>query len=260
MDDVNGTEQELALVYTNASEDVIFVNEYFLDLMHYQRRVQVLGEKLREVLSLEAQTADEVWKRVKESGRVEHDMVRVRPAGNGEVEVAFSGVANYDLNRNFIGADFTLTNLLETSMLEKRPPSDHGILINVHAAQLTRKGGFSLEDSQLAVYFVSHLQALHLLSARLMGLKMQQSLGERLNGLATEHGWPVRIEEGYVDFSAPIGDIIAYQQLLNEAVSYMTNMIGNRVISAEMARIDETMDTQTLERAASAGLRFFEVG
>src|SRR5689334_17231775 len=92
----------LAMLFTNAMGQVVFVDRAFLTMMRYDDAGMVAGEPLHKVLGLDQKNALQLLDTLRRQGQVRDWELDFAQAGMS-VRLSLAGVATRDEGGNFIG-------------------------------------------------------------------------------------------------------------------------------------------------------------
>lgn len=243
-----------ALLFTDARGRVVFVDAHFLELLGGSAGVHV-GEPLHRVLGSAQAEISRLLNEVSSAGYAHDVPLTVEQGGQPRV-LYCTGVATYDPNGAFIGADITLREA--GSGEPEAAPVTHSDVLQQRIQQITSEaeGRKTVEDkTRLALYFTTQIGAIRVLLARMGGPRVADTLEAALNKRARDNHWPMTISLGEVILDDNRLDGAAYRALLEEALDYAANVIGRRVAQAEMQTVDGHINGETRDVAEQAGLR-----
>lgn len=235
------TAQHSALLFTNVLGQVIFVDHYFLKMM--KRRSSdvraIVGKPLHEIIGLDSETVEQLIQEIGETGRVSERQLTLQDARGAPFAVFCGGVATYDNDGAFVGADITLRRAASTP--DSRP--------DTIAIDLNTK-----DETMLQMYFTAQVEALHELLIRLGGQRLGSNLETIINETSQRNVWPVNMQSGRVHVELKITDVDVYNALLSKAAAFARSVSGPSMVRKKMQGIDKTMDVTTLELVKEKGL------
>jgi hypothetical protein len=237
----------LAMLFTNAMGQVVFVDRAFLRMMRYTDAGMVAGEPLHKVLGLDQKNALQLLDTLRRQGQV-RDWPLETASANGHISLA--GVATRDESGNFIGADITLRDLTAPEVV-----SHTDVLSTRVKEALAGAHPQGENEVLLQLYFTTQIEALYVQMTRLVGLGARKHLDKAINDLAQKNKWAISMKDGHANSLTDQTDAPVFRALLTEAFNYGVGIIGRRVVAREMQRIDGQMDTRAVQLAGEAGLR-----
>jgi hypothetical protein len=253
---INGGSQDVstALLFTNNLGQVIFVDNAFLKLMAYPEAGVVAGEPLYKALGLDQQSARQFMESLVKVGRVDEQPFKVRGLNGIELRLICSGVGSYDARGSFIGADITLREVADSHkpLAQPKPVAEP---VTVPIREVAAEAEAPEHDMFLELYFTSHIKALYVLMARLMGVQVHKVLDKIINETCQRGGWPVQIKNGI--FATDLGALghDEYRVLMSKMLDHAIKVIGQRYVAREMDKVDVQIHEGVLVIASQAGLR-----
>jgi hypothetical protein len=249
------TRPPLALLYTDAKGRVISIHGPLLDQIKLDDLGDIVGEPLHSVLGIEYDASKYLVENVAQNGNVQDWALDIHPQRNSPISVLCTSVGTFNDRGDFIGADITLYK--HAPSVATDPPSTiaHTDTLLTHIQQL--QGGSDLPEDQalLQLYATVQFSALHVLLARMAGLRIAKTLETTINKLADQKNWPLRVSG---DRLLPkLGEIPneTYRAMLEETVRFAANIIGRRMVVAEMRAVDGRMSERAVHLAEHVGLR-----
>ncbi len=232
------------MLFTNVRGDVVFVDRNFLLLTKRSPDELVVGKPFYSLLGIDAQSATHWLRDLMQQGFA----VR-RPASlttnTGTLRPALAtGVAAYAERMSFIGADILLT----LPSLDYRLPTQsirHTDVMSTYLQQAVLDARLTKSRTFLQVYVVAQIDALQILLGRMSGLQIRDRLEQILNETARGQGIPALMRNGYLEFTHKTTNLGAYGSLLRAAVGYSVNVLGKRLVAAEIRAIP--IDPQLVE-------------
>jgi hypothetical protein len=242
----------LALMFTDAQGQVVFVDNNFLSLMKCPEAGVVVGEPLHRALRADSKVISQLLKDVSISGYVHDREIEVLPWSGDPVTVRCTGVATFDDREGFIGADFTLRDAA-LAKSDAPQPTHHRDALTTRIKQVHAEATSLESKILLQLYFSTQVSALEILLARLAGPRILHTLESKLNHASELQG--VYIKDGHLTFESKDIPADVYYALLNEVIKYSSGVIGRRMVSHELQIVDEQMDAESRRMAEQAGLR-----
>jgi hypothetical protein len=236
------------LVFTNTQGAVIFVDHPFLDMLRFGETVQVTGEPLYKVLGLDEKLTKALLDEVQKSGTVKHRALQVTRPDGSQFDVHCSATATRDSKGRFIGADITLRR-------ERAAGEESDALTNTQVRSALARPGSPEDNVFVQLYFTTHLKSLYILMVRLLGLWVREHLDRIINEVSTENGWSIRIQDGLFLSDLNESSVIVFRGLIVPTMDYAVNMIGRKVVSREVEKVDSGFHPGLLKLADQAGLR-----
>jgi hypothetical protein len=242
----------LAMLFTDALGQVVFVDHTFLRLMNLAEAGSVAGEPLHKALGMEQKAARQLLEDLRAAGHIQDRQLELQSVKGRTMKVVFTGVATYDESGTFLGADLTLRDLKratnEIKMVER------GDVIKTRVQQLLDDDAPVAAIDYVELYFKTQMEALHVLLVRLMGLWVRDQLDAVINEQAEQHGWGVRFRDGLFCMVFREDETEMYRILLGTAADYAVSLIGARIVAREMQTVDANMDSRAFEAAFNAGV------
>jgi hypothetical protein len=275
----------LALLFTDARGRIVFVDNNFLEMLHYETASSLVGTPLNKVAGIEASALSSLLQDVARTGYVHERPLALHGPGGTSLDVLCSSVATYNPEGEFIGVDMTFHDAADATLEDDTAPVHGDVLqsriLQIHAeaearaqaqadeaeaharlqadealARAANQANQRAQEEQILrqLYFTAQVNALQVLLARMGGPRVHATLEESLNKSAAKNRWPIRILGGQIT----IGDnmpVEGYQTLLGSVVDYGANVVGRAWMLQEMKAVDLRMDARTREIAEQAGLR-----
>jgi len=145
----------------------------------------------------------------------------------------------------FIGVDFLLT-----------PPSsensatlyiDHSDILNSYLQQALIESKLLNKGTFLQVCATVYIEAIQVLLTRIGGPQMRDTLERIINSTAHQHGIPVIMQNGYLEFLDKKMHFNAHRILLRTAVKYAVDTIGIRLVTQEMKTFESQVSSRFFE-------------
>jgi hypothetical protein len=238
----------LALVFTDSHGRVISLHGPLLDLMQLDDPGSIVGKPLHTVLGIELEVAQNLIESTAQQGRVLDWLLEIHIQEAESMAVQCASTASLDDKGGFIGADITLHN-------QQAQPASQDDSLTVHIQQTQAEATSEADQDLIRLYVTVQFSALHVLLARMAGLRVVESLETTINKIAGKRDWPLSINGDRLlahqdDISAEV-----YRVLLSETIRFVANIIGRRTVVAQMRAVDEHMGDRAVELAQDAGLR-----
>ncbi len=247
----HNSQDTAALVFTNNVGQVIFVDQAFLTLLSYTETGIVAGEPLFKALRQEAKTVERLLDRLIKDGRVEGEVLAIPGKDSQPHHFVFDGIANYDQNKLYQGADITLREATRTPTGSLTPV--------VTSAVPTRQVSPEMASGEtgifIALYFTSQIKAIYVLLSRLMGVWTQANLDKIITETAAKAGHPIQVKNGLFASDLSAIDPATFRAILSKVLSYAVNIIGKRIVEREVAATDAKLHEGVLVLASQVGLR-----
>ncbi len=236
-----------AVLMTNEMNQVVFVDSRFLGLMSYSQAGVIVGEPLHKALGWALNTASELVQELKQTGHLPPRVVELQAAGGGSVRVVCTGIATYDHQGTFLGADLSLQWVNAASVI--------GAQETPHAETPNAEDMIRLES-----YFLAYVQAIQAFLVMLGGQRFRVALKTMVNDTAEQNGWPVRLLDDYVNTEVSVTETSLQRQaeiyaaLLTRAILYAVRIAGKNRVAKEIKAIDAKTDPQVRAIARQLGL------
>jgi hypothetical protein len=247
----------LCLVFTDARGRIVFADTNFLELLCQDDTVSLVGEPLHKVLKAAPQGVSELIAAIARTGYVREHRIEAQ-GGDGEpLSIACTGVATYDDQGAFIGADVTICDVTHFAPTDPHV-IDHGDILSVRIKEIqgqAEKQWIAEEETLALGYFIAQVSALQVLLGRMGGPRVWEMVETLVNQTANKHTWPVQLRGGRLIVSGEELPINAYALLLDQVVDYGVSIIGQQTIVREMQAVDEQMTDHLRGMADQAGLR-----
>src|SRR5688572_23435621 len=118
MDSVRGWQTSpAAVMFTNMRGQIIFVDKQFLRMLKYSEQALV-GVPFHKVLGIEVDMGRKLLQDMAETGYVDACDLQIQATDGGTLHVSCSGIATYDENGKFLGADMTLRDMTSDASLD----------------------------------------------------------------------------------------------------------------------------------------------
>jgi hypothetical protein len=243
-----------AVLFTNNLGQVIFVDHVFLNLMKYPEAGTVTGEPLHKALRLDQDTGKLLLDDLRQKGSLRDRLVEVHDATNGTLRLYVNGFATYDPNGNFLGADIMLRQSVEENEAPEEMLEHLNEDVTIPSRDMLSETTFGEYGQFLELYFTTHIKAHYVLFQRLIGLMARGNLDKLINQTAKKNGWTIEIKNGL--FLRPLTGTTpeVYQALLREVLNYGVNMVGLRIVSRSVDKVDQDLHEGLIGLAQQHGL------
>jgi hypothetical protein len=235
-----------ALVMTNMLGQVIFLDHPCLTLLRRSQNEarNVIGKPLHEALGIPSKTTEQIIKDVSKNGRVEIQPLDIKDTRGKTIPVACTAVATYDDKRAFVGMDITLRPIASTP--------DMQLVIEYPTVETNLD---SKEESYVQTYFAQQVNAVYNSLFQLGGKRVAKNLENIINETAQRNVWPVTMQDGQVQVQLKSTDVDIYRALLAKASTYAASVVGERIVTKEMQKVDEQMDSRIIQFVKELRLR-----
>lgn len=245
----------LGLIFTDSRGQVVFVDYYFLRLIHANDADQIIGGALHHALGIDPQVAGQYLKDIVRDGFIHPFPLEIKPVSGSPIQVLCAGVATYNDRDELIGIDISLFDLADAEMPETQVTHHHDVIgAHIQGMQL---GTAVPVQAYAQLYVRAQIGGLQILLARMGGPRIRDTMNALLRKMIMQHQWPMRIEAGQVAFDEEEVDPAAYSTLMTEVVRYAANVIGRRMVFQELRTVDEQMDSEVIDAVRPLGLRLF---
>jgi PAS domain S-box-containing protein len=245
-----------ALVFTNMRGQIIFVDKQFLRMLQYQE-MGLVGAPFHKVVGIEADLARTLLQDMAQCGYIDGRDLRIQTTDGRVLNVSCSGIATYDENGKFLGADMTLRDVTSDGSLDFEKASFGDVVsqqvlkIDEQVEELRTKDALI----PLQQYFAAQLKVIEEVLGQIGGPRLVAHLEGGLNETADRQKWAVKIEKGNLTVNLRDTEPEAYRALLSKAVNYAVSVIGQTMIARKMRVADDSADAKVLELAEQHGLR-----
>lgn len=247
----------LCLVFTDARGRIVFADTNFLELLSQDDTASLVGEPLHKALRVAPQSVSELMAAIARTGYVREHLIDTQGDDGERLSIACTGVATYDDQGSFIGADLTICDA--THFAPTNPHVvDHGDILSVRIKEIqgeAEKQWVEEEETLALGYFTALMSALQVLLGRMGGPRVWEMVETLVNHTANKHDWSVQLRGGRLIVSGEELPIDAYVVLLDQVVDYGASIIGQQIIVREMQAVDGQMTDHLRDMAGQAGLR-----
>jgi hypothetical protein len=251
------TEQgPLAIIFTNAGGKVIFANRNFLHLTENAPAKAVAGVQLQTALPIENRSMSTIIAVITGSGFIDKLPVSILTASGVTLPVLFSGVAAYGANGDYIGADIFLHRRFTPADPDSPtvPALKHTAVLKTYVAEIfagTHTQGYTF----IQAYVVGQIEVLQVLLARMSGSEARNTLERTVNEILIKHAVPADMQNGYLEFHQKSIDISIYRLVLQAAIRYARDAVGQRIVGQEMLKVDSQLVKGLLQLLTQMDLR-----
>jgi PAS domain S-box-containing protein len=245
-----------ALVFTNMRGQIIFVDKQFLKMLQYQE-MGLVGAPFHKVVGIEADLARNLLQDVAQSGYIDGRDLRLQTTDGRVLNVSCSGIATYDENGKFLGADMTLRDVTSDGSLDFEKAT-FGDVVSQQVLKIDEQvEELRVKDALMPLqqYFADQIKVLEEVLSQIGGSRLVGHLEGALNETAERQAWSFHIEKGNVTVNLRETQPEAYRALLSKAVNYAVSVIGPSMIARKMRVPDDAADARVLELAEQHGLR-----
>ena len=247
----------LAILFTNSGGRVIFANRNFLDMAEETPSKTVSGEqRLEAILPIEPRTMSKIISVLSGSGFIDRMPVSMLTTTGKPLSVLFSGVAAFGAKGDYIGADIFLLRQFTPAPPDSPtvPALRHTAILKMYVAEVFA-GTRSQGHTYMQGYVVAQIEVLQVLLARMGGPEARNTLERTVNEVLARHAVPARMKNGYLEFDQKSIDISIYRVVLQAAIRYARDAIGQRVVGQEMLKVDSQLDAGLLQLLTQMDLR-----
>lgn len=242
----NGTlvDSSAALLFTDMTGHVIFVDSYFLKLTGRSSASvrEIIGQSVHKTLGIEKETVDQLLQEVSRIGQVQNRVLDIVDTIGQPIHVACSGSATYDEQGACIGVDLTL-----------RYASLPGAGVS-HLS--TPTSVYNTEERQnIEFYFRAQMDAIRVLLMRLGGQRLVLKLQAIVNETSERNDWPVRMEDSQIEIEIYSLRPDIYRALFAKAVTFASGVIGRGVVEKQLKAVDQQMGDNAGQLAEELGLQ-----
>lgn len=256
-DSVRGwTTSPAALLFTNMRGQIIFVDKQFLKMLQYQE-MGLVGAPFHKVLGIEADLARSLLQDMAECGYIDGRDLQIQSTDGRMHHVTCSGIATYDENGKFLGADMTLRDMTSDGSMDFEKAT-FGDVVSQQVLKIDDQvENMRVKDAYapLEQYFESQIMVLREVLQQIGGKRLAAHLEDSLNETADRQKWSIRLEQGKIEVNLRETEPEAYRALLSKAVNYAVSVIGQTMIAKRMRVADDSADARVLELAEQHGLR-----
>lgn len=249
----------LGLVFTDARGRIVFADNSFLALIGLGEARKLVGEPLHKVIRVGTEAISAMMNEIASSGYVHERPLTITRDDGGQVDTICTGIATYDDQRVFIGADLTLR---DPALAAPAPPATHTDVLGARIQQIEAEANTqAAEDDMLGqLYFAAAVSAVLVLLGRMAGPRVQQAVEEIVNQTAARGSWPVQLKGGHFVIGATTIPPEGYRAMLQEVIDYARNIVGQRLLSHEMQALDGQMKPAAQQIAQQSGMRQHLIG
>ncbi len=267
MDDVRINLEEsprppLALVFTDSRGRVISMHGPLLDRMKIDDPGRIIGEPLHRIFGIEFDSAKPVIERVAQDGDLLDWALDLYPPDSDPIPVLCTSIPTFNDRGDFMGADITLyerpaeaTGAATGAAVSAPPAASPTDTLITHIQQVQASLASEEDRVLLRLYAAVQFSALHVLLARLAGLRITQTLETTINKAAAKKGWPLSINGDRLLLEQDDVPPDVYRAVLDETVRFAATIIGRRTVAATMRAVDERMNPRAVDLAEQSGLR-----
>lgn len=247
----------LCLVFTDARGRIVFADSNFLELLRQGDTSSLVGEPLHKALRVEPQKVGELITAIARVGYIRGHKIESQDVGGEPLNMACTGVATYDDQGSFIGADLTISDVTHFVSSDVHI-KDRGDILSarIKAIQGEAEKQWVEEEETLALgYFTAQVSTLQVLLGRMGGPRVREMVETLVNQTAHQRSWPVQLRGGHLIISGIELPVDAYAVLLEQVFDYGVSIIGQQAIVREVQAVDEQMTDHLREMADQVGLR-----
>jgi hypothetical protein len=246
----------LAIIFTNAGGKVVFANRNFLHLTEDAPSKAIAGVQLQTILPIESRSMSTIIAVITGSGFIDKLPVSVLTASGEMLPVLFSGVAAYGAKGDYIGADIFLHRRFTPADPDSPtvPALKHTAVLKAYVAEIfagSRTQGYTF----IQAYVVGQIEVLQVLLARMGGPEARNTLERTVNEILVRHAVPASMQSGYLEFHQKAIDISIYRLVLQAAIRYARDAVGQRIVGQEMLKVDSQLDKGLLQLLTQMDLR-----
>jgi len=233
-----------ALLFTDASGNVVFVDDGFLRLFGYLEFGEVLGEPLHGIMHMSHHDAQEMLHEASQNGTLAGRWLHLKDLRGQAFELFCSGVATYDERGGFLGVDLTLLDAVD-DLAGDQAPRHHYDVLHQHVDRVYQSTYSTVSEHSdpdallLNLYLKAHIDALGVLLSRLAGYRVRGTMEGIFNSRAERQSWPVRLRGSELTFTGSTMPREAYHDLLNTLIQYASGVVGRRQACSELAAVHD---------------------
>ena len=235
----------MAFLFTNAVGEIVFADRSLLRLTKQTQSRASQAQTLHGLLDLDKHAATNLINEVARKRFVYHKSLSIKTMTGSLKPICTAAAAVFIKQGIFIGADLLLTPpSTETSLTL---PIDHSDMLNAYLQQALVESKLLNTGTFLQVCATVHIEAIQILLTRVGGPQMRDTLGRIINSTAQQHGIPLIMQDGYLEFLDKKVHFNAHGILLRAAVEYAVDSIGARLVTQEMKTFDRQVGSRLLE-------------
>jgi len=225
-----------AFLFTNVAGEIVFADRSLLRLTKQTQSRASQVQTLHGLLDLDKHAATRLINEVARKRFVYHKSLSIKTTTGSLKPICTAAAAVFIKQGIFIGADFLLT----PPSTETSPtlPIDHSEMLNAYLKQALIESKLLNTGTFLQVCATVHIEAIQVLLTRIGGPQMRDTLERIINSTAHQHGIPVIMQDGYLEFLDKKVHFNAHQILLRAAVEYAVDAIGTTLVTQEMKIFD----------------------
>lgn len=244
----------LGLIFTDARGRVVFVDNKVMSLLGQVDTGRLVGEPLHSIVRVAFDVINNLLTEIARTGYVHEQPLVITRSDGTRVETICTGIASYDDQHVFIGADLTLR---DPSAVAPAQLATHGDVLGVRIQQIEAEADAQIAQDELLaqLYITALIGAVQVLLARMGGQRVSEAMESVLNGRAAKAGWPFKLTGGQFVINTVDLAPEAYRALLDEVIGYARNVTGSRLLFQEMRALDEQMTTAARDVASHFGMR-----
>jgi len=230
-----------ALLFTNMLGQIIFVDHHFLKMTKRSSAEvrNIVGKPLNDILGIPSDAVKQLMLDIAEAGHVDEQPLSMQLVDGTRLPVFCSGVATYDTDGAFVGADLTLRCPASTANI------DSDTLTEVLATK---------DETVLQMYFTSQIEMLYGLLIQIGGKRLGHHLETIINETAQRNVWPVSMQDGQIRIDLKITQADVFSALLSKAATFASKVLGPSMVKRKMQAVDKSMDGRARELVSEAGL------
>jgi hypothetical protein len=225
--------------------------------MNYSEGSDVTGEPFYKALKVSQKTAELLLDEIRKKGQLSDRLVELTELTPLNTLVSISGVATYDQNGSYLGANVMLRKVAKADpkvSTQERMAIVTDVRPVPKVQETDMEAGFLEHKMFVELYFTTHIRAMYVLMGRLVGLAANKNLDKIINTIASERQADVNVENGLFISDITTVDYETFRIVLSEVINYAVNVIGQRMVLREIQSIDAQMHPGVLQLATEAEL------
>lgn len=222
--------QKIGTLFTDEHHQIIFMDDVLQSELSITKETvgRILGTPVYNLFGFtlaEYQKFLEQYIRLDTSEEVNLDIIT--KDGNVIPSIVV-GILNLDAHNNMMGVDYRI-----------QPTSDFVVPLNVN------KANDPLIDEMLQIYFKQQMERLYTTTVDWGGKRLGSYLNTIINETSQNNNWGIEMSESQVHLPASVQLIDVYLGLLVKASTYISSIIGAKLVHKQIEAVNEETNTLT---------------
>jgi hypothetical protein len=249
--------QKLAFIFTNASGNVIFADQGYLQLIGDSSNRSVSGEKLNNLLGVDSESAEKLVVMTRKLQRFDQLGIPIHAMDGTILNSIGTSITTKNESGNVIGIDLVLKIPPLQAGVEPDNIQTHVDVVKAFVENTMIVGSRNYSRTFLQSYLVAQVDVIQILLSRINGVAARNAFEIVVNHVAKANALPISMKNGHLEFQRKDINIQDYRNFINHIIGYAVDVLGRQVVKKEVLMVDKFIGSGTLGLISQMDLRIF---